>query len=226
MKLTEIVEKLKNELPELNWYDTGYWFDGTYACATIGIKKDYLYLDMSLQVKKRIAELLLKHGLISDVEDFKKNTLNISNEDDYEDDVISLDSMDETTFDLIIKGLKYWKEFIDDLRKSNFDEDQLILIHTDWDIESSFKKDFKVIVENIDDSWGVFDLGVMSTKEWDFGNDELCTELNENSGDCFCIGVDNEDCLEDLPKTYEELKKLYPDVTKIPESRIYWTDFD
>lgn len=226
MKLTEIVRKLKNELPELNWYDSGYWFGSTYACATISIKKDYLYLDMSLQVKRRIAELLLKHGLISDVEDFKKNTLNISNEDDYEDDVISLDSMDETTFDLIIKGLKYWKEFIDDLRKSNFDEDQLILIHADWDIESSFKNDFKVIVENIDDSWGAFDLGVMSTKEWDFGNDELCTELNENSGDCFGIGVDNEDSLEDLPKTYEELKEQYPDVTKIPESRIYWTDFD
>ena len=66
----------------------------------------------------------------------------------------------------------------------------------------------------------------MSTKEWDFGNDELCTELNENSGDCFGIGVDNEDSLEDLPKTYEELKEQYPDVTKIPESRIYWTDFD
>ena len=149
MELAEIVKKLKNELPELNWYDNGYWFNGTYACATIGINKHYLYLDMSLQVKKRIAELLLKHGLISDVEDFKKNTLNISNEDYYEDDVISLDSMDETTFDLIIKGLKYWKEFIDDLRKSNIDEDQLILIHTDWDIESSFKKDFKVIVEKL-----------------------------------------------------------------------------
>lgn len=226
MKLTEIVEKLKNELPELNWYDNEYWFGSTYACATIRIDKDDLYLDMSLQVKRRIAELLLKHRLISDVEDFKKNTLNISNEDDYDDDVISFDSMDETTFDLIIKGLKYWKEFIDDLRKSNFDEDQLILIHTDWDIESSFKNDFKVIVENIDDSWGAFDLGVMSTKEWDFGNDELCTELNENSGDCFGIGVDNEDCLEDLSKTYEKLKEQYPDVTKIPESRIYWTDFD
>lgn len=226
MKTLDVIEKLEKELPELNWTSNDRWFNCNFACTGIYIDKNDSTLDMSIQVKKRIAKLLFKNKLISNQESFKKDILKITNEKYYEDDIIYLDSLDETSFDLIIKGLKLWKEFIDNLRKSDNPKDQLIIIHPDWDIEG-FKKDFKIIVENHSDSGWPEGLGIMSTGEWDFGSSRLCDELNENSGDCFSIWVDEEDMLEDdCSETYEELKKQYPEVINIPESRIYCTDFD
>lgn len=224
MKVQEIVEKLKRELSELNWItESSYRFselESSFACSDIwiGDQSGKYYLAMTERIMKKILKYVKHNGL--DNGRFKQ----IFNP---EEGSVLLDSIDDYILGLIIKGLKDWKEGIDKLRKSDVDEDQLIFIHPDWNIES-FKKDFKVIVGN-DDGWR---LGIMSTKDWDFSNDDLCSELNENSEDCFAIGLMSErydsleEVLEDmeLTKEYEELKEKYPGVESITE--IYDTDFD
>lgn len=162
----------------------------------------------------------------------KKNNLDITGRFkqvfNLEDGFTPIDDIDDHILDLIIKGLRNWKNYIDGIRKSKDEKDQLIIIHPDWDIES-FKKDFKIVCgEGM--NWR---LGIMSTGEWDFSNDELCDELHENSCDCFGIGSifdegwsSLEEWLEDsdLTEVYEELKKKYPGVDLIKD--IYETDFD
>ena len=223
MNKEKLIEKLKNELPELNWKDNIRYasIESNFACAFMlaGDTYDGDGFDIPVHVAKKILNYVKKNNL--------DTTGRFKQVFKPEEGVISIDDIDDYILDLIIKGLRNWKNYIDGLRKSKDERDQLIIIHPDWDIES-FKKDFKIIVgEDMD--WR---LGIISTKDWDFSNDELCDELNENSCDCFGIGsiFDTWDSLEelleewDLTKEYEELKKKYPGVDLIKD--IYDTDFD
>lgn len=223
MNKEKLIERLKNELPELNWKEKGYAdLESNFACAFIlaGDTYDGVGFDISIHVAKKILNYFFQYNL--------DTTGKFKQVFDLKEGFISIDNIDDNILDLIIKGLKYWKNYIDGLRKSKDEKDQLIIIHPDWDIES-FKKDFKIVVgEDMD--WR---LGIMSTKNWDFSNEELCDELNGNSCDCFGIGsiFDVWDSLEellediDLTEEYEELKKKYPEVDLINKD-IYETDFD
>jgi hypothetical protein len=223
MKNEELIEKLKKELPELNWKDDVRYayIESNFACSFImaGETCDGDGFDISVHVAEKMLDYVKKNNL--DTTGRFNQVFNI------EEGFISIDDIDDYILDLIIKGLRNWKNYIDGLRKSKDERDQLIFIHPDWDIES-FKKDFKIIVgEDMD--WR---LGIINTKDWDFSNDELCAELGENSCDCFGIGpfYDMWDSLEealedwDLTEEYEELKKKYPGVDLIED--IYDTDFD
>lgn len=226
MNKERLIKRLQDELPELNWKDRkndDADLESNFACAFIlaGDTYDGTGFDISVHVAKKILNYVKKNNL--------DTTGRFKQVFDLREGVISIDDIDDYILDLIIKGLRYWKSYIDGLRKSEDVRDQLIIIHPDWDIES-FKKDFKIVCgEDMD--WR---LGIMSTGEWDFSNDELCNELNENSCDCFGIGSafdmwDSleellEDSDEELTVAYEELKNKYPGVDLIKD--IYETDFD
>jgi len=218
MDKERLIERLKNELPELNWKEREYAdLESKFACASILAGDTYdgtgFYIH-SIHVANKILNYIEKNNL--------DTTGKFKQVFKPEDNFTSIDDIDDNILDLIIKGLRNWKNYIDGLRKSKDERNQLIIIHPDWDIES-FKKDFKIVCGG---------LGIMSTGEWDFSNDELCGELNENSCDCFGIGsiFDMWDSLEelledwDLTEEYEELKKKYPGVDLIKD--IYETDFD
>ena len=225
MKKEELIKKLQDELPELNWKTNIRYADleSNFACSMIwaGEQHEGTGLDMSIHVAEKVLDYVKKNNLDTDGR-FKQ----IFNP---EEGLISVDDIDDHILDLIIKGLRGWKNYIDGIRKSSDERDQLIFIHPDWDIES-FEKDFKVVVgEDMD--WR---LGIMSTKDWDFSNYELCNELNENSCDSFAIGslFDVWDSIEEtladreLTEEYEELKKKYRGVELIRDMDIYETDFD
>ena len=209
MKKEDLVKRFKEEFPEFNWEERYDYLRTNFALAQIQVDEEFVEIPMGS--KKFIPGI--------------KNLI----EDEY-DVSLTIDSINEEILDKIIKGIKCWEKHIDKLRKSKNERDQLIFIHPGWDIES-FKKDFKIVVgENVD--WR---LGIMSTGDWDFSNDELCTELQENSGDCFGIGPffdqwddSLEEALEnwDLTEAYEELKKKYSNVELIKDEDIYDTDLD
>lgn len=228
MDKERLIERLKNELSDLNWKERKERkytdLESNFACAFILAGDTYsgTGFGISIHVAKKILNYIEKNNL--DITGRFKKVFN------FEDGFTSIDDIDDHILDLTIKGLKNWKNYIDGLRKSKDERDQLILIHPDWDIES-FKKDFKIVCGE-DGDWR---LGIMSTGEWNFSNDELCDELNKNSCDCFGIGSfydmmldwdSLEEFLEDkdLTEEYEELKKKYPDVNSIKD--IYDTDFD
>lgn len=211
MKKEDLEKRFKKEFPEFKWIDKYGDLKTEFALAEISVNdnEDYEdYIEIPMGSKNFIP------GIENFIEDTYDNTLTIN-------------SINEELFDKIIEGIKQWREHIDSIRKSEDERDQLVLIHPDWDIES-FKKDFKIVCGD-DMDWR---LGIMSTKDWDFSNDDLCRELNENSKDCFAIGLMSErwdsleEALEDmeLTKEYEELKEKYPGVGSITE--IYDTDFD
>ncbi len=232
MKNEEIIKKLKEELPDFDWTEQK---DGTIeasmACATfiagIGYFNSDFELDFSVYVKRKVLSYLEEKNLLSDVDEFE-NKLGLDKNNRYSDDPIPFNTIDENFLDLVIKGLRIWKNELDKLRKGDTDEDQLIIIHPDWDLKG-FEKDFKFITKEPD---SCFDprLGVMSTKDWDFGNEDLRDELQENSGDCFCIWPYDEDddwiSIDDdeLKDAKNELQQIYPDLSKF--TKIYNTDFD
>lgn len=211
MKKEDLEKRFKKEFPEFKWIDKYGDLRTEFALAEISVNEDYEdYIEIPMGSKNFIP------GIENFIEDTYDNTLTI-------------DSINEELFDKIIEGIKQWREHIDSIRKSKDERDQLIFIHPDWYIES-FEKDFKIIVGEANSLGGR--LGIMSTKDWDFSNDDLCRELNENSRDCFAIGLISErydsleEALEDmeLTKEYEELKEKYPGIESITE--IYDTDFD
>lgn len=230
MKNEEIIKKLKEELPDFDWTEQK---DGTIetsvACATfiagIGYSNSDFELDFSVDVKRKVLSYLEEKNLLSDVDEFE-NKLGLDKNNKYSDDPIPFNTIDENFLDLVIKGLKIWKDELDKLRKGDTDEDQLIIIHPDWDLKG-FEKDFKFITKEPD---SCFDprLGVMSTKDWDFGKEELRDELQYNSCDCFCIWPydEDDDSIDDdeLKDAKNELQQIYPDLSKF--TKIYNTDFD
>lgn len=244
MEAKEIKKKLEGVLPDFNWKENSWNFRANIACARISIEDEKLLIPGL--VKVRMVEHLSEENLLDDVNNFKEK-LGLISEDLWNDEEIQLEDIDEGFLDSIIAGLRLWREGIDKLRKGKSDRDQLIIIHPDWDLED-FEKDFKFISKESEDCFG-FRLGIMSTKDWDFSNDDLCRELNENSGECFAIGPeegegeydydeegedDDEDIEEkeypeviidrELEEAYDELKEKYPNIIHI--TKIYETDFD
>lgn len=225
MNKKELVEKLRKELPEFDWKDDGYWSDEDvythFACTRILFGEcgnDERGAEVPPFVIDRMKDYVSNIGGNSEISSL------VSGEGFIPEDIVD----SEAYLDLITKSIGDWKkEHVDKLRKGTTLEDQLVLIHPDWSIEG-FEKDFKVILDVCDEDDFYEKIGIMSTGEWNFGNDRLCNELSDNSGDCFAIWPYEEDedepFQEKYPKTYEELKKVYPNVDKI--TKIYATDFD
>lgn len=241
MKKEEIKKKLEEELPDFKWKESEYIdaYSTDIACARISVEEN-IFLIPGI-VKLRMTEHLERENLLIDVDKFKER-LGLTGDNFWNDEEIQLEDIDEGFLDSIISGLKLWREGIDKLRRGKSDRDQLIIIHPDWDLED-FEVDFKIITGDDRD----YRLGIMSTRNWDFSNDDLCRELQENSEDCFAIGpeeggydYDEEDENDDegieekeypeiiidreLEKAYDELKEKYPNIIHITE--IYETDFD
>lgn len=227
MKIQEFTDKLKKELPELNWKDYVVSEDiiSDFAFSEILVGDFYGSIGLrisSSHVAKKVLNYIERNNL--------DTTGRFKQVFDSEEGFISINDIDDYILDLIIKGLKNWKEYIDRIRKSKDERDQLIIIHPDWDIDS-FKNDFKIVCGDNRD----YRIGIMSTKDWDFSNDKLCSELTENSCDCFGIGLLSdvtdsfdeflEDSDDELTKAWEELKEKYPDFVVSYED-IYITDFD
>lgn len=230
MKSKDITKKLKEGLQDFNWIiepdEISMYASVACACFIAGdnLHSDYYELDFSINVKKKIVDYLVENKLITDTKLFRKR-LGLDETCDYSDSPIKYSDIDENFLDLVIKGLRIWKDNIDILRKGDIDEDQLIIIHPDWYLED-FEKDFKFITEDHEN----FEcrLGIMSTKDWDFGKEELRDELNKNSCDSFAIWPfepDDDSVDEDeLEEAREELKKMYPNLDSI--TKVYNTDFD
>lgn len=228
MTKKELVEKFKSKFPELKWKEFGGDFRTQFACSRFEIEDDYDTGSPGLviPVKEKLLDYCIPHLSKYGISLRKFKEIMNPNEE-----YIWIDSIDPNIIDLIMVCLRDWVDYINTLRspaKGSLIEDQLVLIHPDWDIEYGFEDDFEVIVSDDDpDNWADWRLGVMSTEKWDFGKDELKDELNDNSGDCFCIWEYDEEPLpesEEFSKLYENLKKVYPDADKV--TKVYSTDFD
>lgn len=228
MKNSEIIRRLAENLPDFGWISEELDktpIEASVACAVFTAGDNYsnsgeCELDFPVYVKRKVVSYLQERNLLLDVEvEAFEEKLGLDKNNKYSDEPIRFSTIDENFLDLLIKGLKIWKEEIDKLRKGNTDEDQLIIIHPDWNIDG-FEKDFKFLTPEPDSCFD-FRMGIMSTKDWDFGNEDLRDELQENSGDCFCIWPFDDDELKDAK---DEWRKLYPDLDKI--TLVYNTDFD
>lgn len=226
MKKEELIKRLQESLPEFNFRVHRFSEEGytNISCARFNIDNDIF--DFSGRVKQRMADYIEKNNLAKDIDKFKRKLGLVELADnDYNDHSILLSDIDEEFLGLLIKGLKGWKEWLDEFRKGESNRDQLIIIHPDWDLED-FEKDFKII----SGEEGDYRLGIISTDKWDFSNEELRDELQVYSGDCFCIwSIEDEDMslqeiIEDreLEDAYRQIK--YPNLKSITE--IYSTDFD
>ena len=197
-------ELIRTSLPELNWEDLGWGWRGIYFITDISLYKDNNEWSLEFYSPRLQEEVLGAPGN----GDVKLELWKYSIDD----------------IKKFILGIKNWMSWIDSYKGSTEDIDQLVLIHPDvGDFNAPcFLRDFKVIVDIPD---GDGRLGILSTKKWNLGNQELLDLILNDTGDCFAI--EPADCIYPDPEFWaglEELEKVYPGAKDI--KRIYYTDFD
>ncbi len=195
-------ELIRTSLPELNWEDLCWGWRGTYFITGINLCKDNNEWSLEFYSPRLQEEVLGTSG----------------------DGHVKLELWKYSIDDIkkFILGIKNWMSWIDSYKGSTEDIDQLVFIHPDVN-ESCFLRDFKVIVD-IHDGYGVR-LGILSTKKWNLGNQELLDLILSDSRDCFAIWPEQSIYPEpEVLSALEELEKVYPGAKDI--KRIYYTDFD
>lgn len=209
-------ELIRTSLPELNWEDLDWCWRGTYFVVDISLIKNSGDWVLELYGSRLIEEVLRL---------FPSGTL----EDNHR--IVKFELWKYSIDDIkkFILGIKNWMSWIDSYKGSTEDIDQLVLIHPDVDDFNApcFLRDFKVIVDIPDGDGGR--LGILSTKKWNLGNQELLELILNDTGDCFSIVPDqlSEESIYLDPEFWaglEELEKVYPGAKDI--KRIYYTDFD
>lgn len=197
-------EKLKNDLSDFNFSENHEYSDLETTCiagAEFYFGKDDCFLGIQSWF---VREWIYNYLANPDLKFIMDN------------DEIFFEDEDDKTIDLIISGLKAWKNHMDTLRRGIKEEHQVVFIHPSWNIDSDIiKKDFKYIAGNR--------LGIMSTKDWNFGNKQLTDFIQGNSQNCLLIWPAGEDAIVNIKNfsLYQELKKSYPNIDTYP---IYISD--
>ena len=214
MNKSKKAEIFKALLPELGWEEIsedmflgGYFVSGIDLC----FRKGEWILELGGGEKLR--EIIKNHLPVNKIT---------------EDELIGgieLGRLPLSYIKRIAEGIRSWMSWCDNLRKGEKDVDQIVLIHPDLDTYTVpwFLKDFKVIVEG-QNSVEETRLGVLSTKDWDLGKEELRDAILDATSDNFSIWPDKNPEIEDFDDVLDELEKSYPGAKNI--KRIYNTDWD
>ena len=242
MEKAAFLQRIKQDLPELQWKNYGHITEGVYFITGFFIDQWQAWLPLfyicspKLLWETILEEMKNRPDLFPTESDRDAFEYKIIDKDcgdkfTYSEDIrIEIPSLSEKEFEFLVSVIKKWETKCDTLRRSYKDEDQIVIIHPDLteDRIPLVLKDFKCIVSGTEnEDWRA---GIISTKDWDFGNEKLRMALYENSGDCFDIEeADEEYSLSwrfsdagcDLIR---ELEKVYPGASEI--TKIYTTDWD
>ena len=128
----------------------------------------------------------------------------------------------EEDLDFFLRNLRRYVDKCESVRHSDEDIDQIVFLHPDIPEDETFGffKDFKCIVKSSDG----YSIGIISTKDWDFRNEELIDLFCSSNGDA--LGIERctyNDLDEDDVDLLLELYEKYPGKnTKF----IYTTSYD
>lgn len=242
MNSWNFINRIKKDLPELLWHEDKGWKRtiGNYFVTEFRIQEDdvrFIIWSPTL-LWKNIFKVLGFTTIPQEEKDaFINKLIDRDDGDEYEEGIgIDLDIYDlkENEYKLLIEAIRKWMIECDRIRKSDKDEDQIVIIHPDCDEENigCILRDCKCIVKpknprSFGSGWRA---AVISTKDWDFGKDEFVDAVTDSTGDSLSIYNDDDGSeLQYINKDeetdfIEELEKVYPGANMI--SKIYITDWD
>ena len=226
----KLFNKIKKEFPDFIGKVTDGWYTFHYCCNWQIVelyKESEFYIQPIYGSGGDVVSIGLDKPLLDYVD---RSLLNSNVPSDFEklmkkekaDDVpliFEIKNLSDNDINIIISGLRGWKNRCDSLRRGP-DEDVIFVIHPDIDEEylPDLIRDFKCVVED-DNDWKV---GIINTRNWNFGNKEFCMFLYTNSGDSLDIQKADKDEVPD--EILDKLKAVYPNIDNI--TKVYESDWD
>ena len=232
MKKEDLIKRFKQDpiLQNFIWRAHGHGVDMIYCLGVVGIDSSYegimnipntLYDQIERVYKQK--EPTTWDTTLGRLFEYFNPQYTDSNEN------IKIAELTSQDVECIVTAIFDWKQKCDALKVDpDENKDQLVVIHEnmdDWNAQEILR-DFRFIVSDDNESWAPR-LGVISSKKWNFGNDDFLWLLQRNSEDCFGVGSISRDELfgeYELGDLYNKLKQLYPNLDNI--HRIYATDWD
>lgn len=246
MNKQDLAQRLKNNLPGFIWIDRKksydvYFLTGQYFVNEFFIDDDYgnspgdlVIDDCSDNFWKVVFDVLKRPGF-SDLnnETFITSIVDKEYADKYEEGTrirIDISGITDHIYNFLVTSIQEWMWKCDSLRKSDKNEDVLVLVHPDC---TSFSipcilRDLKYLVGPHEDDFK-WRLGVMNLKDWNFSDHNLCDLLSDATGDCFWIDKAESGEMEERGDEagvdlMAELLKVYPQAAGI--KKIFTTDWD
>lgn len=216
VKIEKIIEKFKAVVPEFTWKRDeddetiyGYYFTNRFSFYPNGTIENNMYPE------------LLDTYFREDIEQCPKESR--EKYENYEWSGSTFDS--EEDLDFFLRSLRRYVDECESVRHSNEDIDQIVFLHPDIpeDEVLGFLNDFKCVINS--PNFCGYGVGIISTKNWDFRNEELIDLFCSSNGDAFGIEeYEDGDIDEDDEELLEELYKKYPEAKNIKS--IYITSYD
>lgn len=248
MNKQELAQKLKNDLPEFIWKDRedvydwsflrGLYFVNEFAIVDDGgkIDGDLILDDGSDLLWQSIFKVLQEDPRFSSLNNDKFiETLADSNYGGkYKKGIrirIEISKITDLIYEFLIVAIRDWMTECDKLRKSDKDEEVLVLLHPDVTsfYVPCFLRDLKYIVGPPEDKYK-WRLGVMNLKDWNLDSVFLGYRISDATGDCFGFGEGDLDEVQEILDDWcdvdlmAELLKVYPEAVNI--KRYFITGWD
>ena len=211
LKIEKVIEKFKEVIPELLWKKGNeniycYYFTNRFTFFKDG------------RMENMMPPELLGEYIQDDIENCPEES-----REKYEEDEWCESTFDsEEDLDFFLRNLRRYVDKCESVRHSDEDLNQIVFLHPDIpeDETFGFLRDFKYIVKSSDG----YSIGIISTKDWDFRNEELIDLFCSSNGDA--LGIERctyNDLDEDDVDLLLELYEKYPGKnTKF----IYTTSYD
>lgn len=213
VKTEKIIEKFKAVVPEFIWKKDkndetiyGYYFTNQFSFFPDGT------------MENNMSPELLDTYLLDDIKNCPKESR--EKYKNYEWSGSTFDS--EKDLEFFLCNLRHYVDECESVRHSDEDVDQIVFLHPDIpeDEVFGFLNDFKCIIKPTNCDYGI---GVISTKNWNFRNEDLIDLFCSSNGDAFGIN-EYEDEVEEEVELLKKLYKKYPSAKNI--RRMYVTSYD
>ncbi len=201
VKTEKIIEKFKAIVPEFIWKKDkndetiyGYYFTNQFSFFPDGT------------MENNMSPELLDTYLLDNIKNCPKESR--EKYKNYEWSGSTFDSEDDLNFFLC--NLRHYVDECESVRHSDEDIDQIVFLHPDIPMDEvfGFINDFKCIINPGVWTYGI---GVISTKNWNFRNENLIDLFCSSNGDAFGI----EEYEDEVEEEVELLKQLYKNILQL-----------